>query len=37
MSKNTVINLKTDPELKKRAAKTADKRGISIRAFLVAC
>ena len=34
MSKYAVINLKTDPELKKRAAKTADKLGISISAVL---
>ena len=34
MSKYVVINLKTDPELKKLAAKTADKLGISISAVL---
>ena len=34
MNKYAVINLKTDPELKKRAAKTADKLGISISAVL---
>ncbi len=34
MNKYAVINLKTDPELKKRAAKTADKLGISISAIL---
>lgn len=34
MSKYAVINLKTDPELKKRAAKAADKLGISISAVL---
>lgn len=34
MSKYTVINLKTDPELKKRAAAAADKLGISISAVL---
>ena len=34
MSKYAVINLKTDPELKKQAAKTADKLGISISAVL---
>lgn len=34
MSKYSVINLKTDPELKKLAAKTADKLGISISAVL---
>ncbi len=34
MSKYAVINLKTDPELKKLAAKTADKLGISISAVL---
>lgn len=34
MSKYSVINLKTDPELKKRAAKTADELGISISAVL---
>lgn len=34
MTKYAVINLKTDPELKKFAAKTADKLGISISAVL---
>lgn len=34
MSKYAVINLKTDPELKKRVAKAADKLGISISAVL---
>lgn len=34
MSKYAVINLKTDPELKRLAAKTADKLGISISAVL---
>ena len=34
MSKYSVINLKTDPELKRQAAKTADKLGISISAVL---
>ena len=34
MSKYTVINLKTDPELKKRAAEIADKLGISVSAVL---
>lgn len=34
MSKYAVINLKTDPELKKLAAKAADKLGISISAVL---
>ena len=34
MSKNTVINLKTDPKLKKEAAKVAEKLGISISAVL---
>ena len=34
MSNYSVINLKTDPELKKKAAKTADKLGISISAVL---
>ncbi|MDQ2972900.1 MAG: type II toxin-antitoxin system RelB/DinJ family antitoxin [bacterium] len=34
MSKYAVINLKTDPELKKRAAKAADKLGISVSAVL---
>lgn len=34
MSKYSVINLKTDPELKKKAAKVADKLGISISAVL---
>ena len=34
MSKYSVINLKTDPELKMKAAKTADKLGISISAVL---
>lgn len=34
MRKYAVINLKTDPELKKLAAKTADKLGVSISAVL---
>jgi len=34
MGKYSIINLKTDPELKKRAAETADKLGISISAVL---
>lgn len=34
MSKYAVINLKTDPELKKLAAKTAEKLGISVSAVL---
>jgi len=34
MSKYAVINLKTDPELKKQVAKTADKLGVSISAVL---
>lgn len=34
MAKYAVINLKTDPELKAQAAKTADKLGISISAVL---
>jgi len=34
MRKYAVINLKTDPELKKLAAKTAEKLGISISAVL---
>ena len=34
MSTYSVINLKTDPALKKKAAKTADKLGISISAVL---
>jgi len=34
MSKYAIINLKTDPKLKKQAAKTADKLGISISAIL---
>jgi len=34
MSKYAVINLKTDPELKRLAAKAADKLGISISAVL---
>jgi addiction module RelB/DinJ family antitoxin len=34
MSKYAVINLKTDPELKKLAAKAADKLGISVSAVL---
>lgn len=34
MSKYVVINLKTDPELKKRAAQAADKLGISVSAVL---
>lgn len=34
MSNYAVINLKTDPELKKRAAEVADKLGISISAVL---
>lgn len=34
MSKYVVINLKTEPELKKRAAKVAERLGISISAVL---
>ena len=34
MSKYAVINLKTDPELKKLAAKAADKLGVSVSAVL---
>ncbi|HTE58627.1 MAG TPA: type II toxin-antitoxin system RelB/DinJ family antitoxin [Verrucomicrobiae bacterium] len=34
MSKYAVINLKTDPELKKLAAKTAEKLGVSVSAVL---
>ncbi len=34
MSKYSVINLKTDPELKRLAAKAADKLGISLSAVL---
>ncbi len=34
MSKYAVINLKTDPDLKKLAAKAADKLGISVSAVL---
>ena len=34
MSKYAVINLKTDPQLKKLAAKVADKLGVSISAVL---
>lgn len=34
MSKYAVINLKTDPELKRQAAKTAERLGISISAIL---
>ncbi len=34
MSKYAVINLKTDPQLKKLAAKAADKLGISVSAVL---
>ena len=34
MSNYAVINLKTDPDLKKRAAKAADRLGISISAVL---
>lgn len=34
MSKYAVINLKTDPKLKEKAAKAADKLGISISAVL---
>lgn len=34
MSSYAVINLKTDPELKKRAAKVANRLGISISAVL---
>jgi addiction module RelB/DinJ family antitoxin len=34
MSKHAVINLKTDPKLKERAAKVADRLGISISAVL---
>lgn len=34
MNKYAVINLKTDPELKKLAAKAADKLGVSVSAVL---
>ena len=34
MNKYAIINLKTDPELKKRAAKTAELLGVSISAVL---
>jgi addiction module RelB/DinJ family antitoxin len=34
MNSYAIINLKTDPELKKLAAKTADKLGISLSAVL---
>ena len=34
MSNYTVINIKTDPELKRRAAKIADELGISISAVV---
>lgn len=34
MSNYAIINLKTEPELKKLAAKTADKLGISLSAVL---
>lgn len=34
MSTYSIINLKTDPELKRMAAKTADKLGVSISAVL---
>lgn len=34
MSKYSVINLKTDPKLKKQAAETAEKLGVSISAVL---
>ena len=34
MNNYAIINLKTDPELKKLAAKTADKLGISLSAVL---
>lgn len=34
MNKYAVINLKTDPKLKKLAAKTADRLGISLSAVL---
>jgi antitoxin component of RelBE/YafQ-DinJ toxin-antitoxin module len=34
MSKYAVINLKTDPELKARAAATADRLGVSLSAIL---
>ena len=34
MNKYAIINLKTDPELKKQAAKAADKLGISVSAVL---
>lgn len=34
MNKYAVINLKTDPALKKKAAQTADKLGVSISAVL---
>ncbi len=34
MSKYAVINLKTDPELKKQAAQVADRLGVSVSAVL---
>lgn len=34
MNKPAVINLKTDPELKRQAAATADKLGVSLSAVL---
>lgn len=34
MSKHAIINLKTDPQLKEQAAKTAEKLGVSISAVL---
>lgn len=34
MSNYSIINLKTDPELKKKAVKTAEKLGVSISAVL---
>ncbi len=34
MNKYSIINLKTDPELKKKAVKAADKLGVSISAVL---
>ena len=34
MNKHAVINLKTDSELKRQAAKTADKLGVSLSAVL---
>jgi len=34
MSNYAIINLKTDPELKKAAVKTADKLGLSLSAIL---